>query len=285
MKPIFKVVGGLDVALGADRLSRAEARRRARPLNRQWLGAIDQHITEGKAPKLLHVDYRMAKELTNYPSANEGRCYAGQKRLGAKIGVAERTARGSLARLRAAAFLSTKRGGPGRTASWIFCINGRPIFGASDRQSAVQDRQEAAGLDRQEAAGKPLELDPIERKPSASPSAECVTVPERDERWHAVLTTLMRRFDRATVVAWFDKVQVAEVTANSVVLLVPSRFVGAEIVKRFFDPLLEAWRPFAPAVADVICVLSHNGGSSREDSQRASEGEMPRTSDAGGVTC
>jgi hypothetical protein len=110
--------------------------------------------------------------------------------MGAAIGRSARTARSLLQKMRDVGALTTKRGGPGRTASWIFCIGGAPIFGtgataklsptndslavAPRAEVSAQERQEAAGLDRQKVADKPFEPDPIEHKPSPLPPSEGV---------------------------------------------------------------------------------------------------------------
>lgn len=156
--PLFRVVGGLDTALPNSKSSLAEARRHARPVLKRWLQRVEHHIVSGQ---LAPLDYLLAKELTNYPSANEGRCYAGQTRLGAAVGSCTRTARSSLKRMCSVGLLARKRGGPGRTASWTFCINGEPIFGGAERK--------VAALDRQQVADKPSEPDPIEHKPPPYP--------------------------------------------------------------------------------------------------------------------
>ena len=171
----LRIVAGLDLSEPQpdEKKALAEARERARPILKEWLRRVELAVMAGQ---LAAIDFLMAKELTNYPSANEGRCYAGQERLGAALGSSVRTARYSLKRLRDEKFVSCKRGGPGRTASWIFCVNDKPIFGGvaflpnknapfEKQQFSVQDRQDVAGLDRQDAAAKPSELEPVERKP------------------------------------------------------------------------------------------------------------------------
>jgi hypothetical protein len=175
MKQPFRVVGGTDTAPA----ERAKARERARPLLKYWLKKVERAIVAGD---LQAIDYFTAKELTNYPSANEGRCYAGEKRIASKIGRCERSARQSLKRLKAAGLVMCRRGGPGRTASWFFTFQGVSIFdGGSpkERQGAAQDRQNIAGLDRQRTAAKPSEQDsPVERKPPPTPTAEPAEAPK-----------------------------------------------------------------------------------------------------------
>jgi hypothetical protein len=166
MKPLFRVVGGLDIATTNSKAELAAARRRARPILKRWLQRVEHHVL---SKQLLPLDYLMAKELTNYPSANEGRCYAGQERLGAAVGSCSRTARSSLKRLCDAGLLVSKRGGPGRTASWSFCINGEPIFCGAKRRVAAEDRQNPSRLDRQSVANKPSDPDPIEHDPPPLP--------------------------------------------------------------------------------------------------------------------
>lgn len=191
----FRLVGGIDYSEQRDdKMSVAEARRIARPILRDWLKRVECNVVDGK---LSALDLMMARELTNYPSANQGRCYAGQERLGKAIGKCARTARTSLHRLCSAGLLTGKRGGPGRTASWTFCINGQPVFAAAgcERQTSAQDRKGVAGLDRKEVAGldrqdvadkpieqNPSELQPIERNPSPQPPVASEAAPKRDFR-------------------------------------------------------------------------------------------------------
>jgi hypothetical protein len=179
--PKFRVVGGRDQHPN----SLAEGRKHARPLLRYWMRKVEKAVLSGR---LLPIDLMLAKELTNYPSANEGRCYAGQKRLGAAIARSDRTARECLKRLCQDGLLACKRGGPGRTASWTFCFKSTPIFGGEPRDApatppvesiatAAQDRKSASDLDRKSASDKPSELDPdIERKPPPTPTPESTNV-------------------------------------------------------------------------------------------------------------
>ena len=75
MKP-FRIVGGLDVSPAqSEDNALAEARKRARPILRAWLRRVELYVMAGQ---LRSVDYMVAKEMCNYPSANQGRCYAGQ---------------------------------------------------------------------------------------------------------------------------------------------------------------------------------------------------------------
>ena len=178
MKTLFRVVGGLDLSAERDaKKSLEEARKRARPVLKRWLQQVkDCTVKRSIKP----IDYMMAEHLTDYPSANEGRCYAGQKRLGAKIGCCDRTARRSLRRLCDAGLLDSKRGGPGRTASWRFCVDGKPIFGGAERIVAAQDRTDVADLDRTDVSDKPSEPNPIEHNPppTPKPDAECEEMAE-----------------------------------------------------------------------------------------------------------
>jgi hypothetical protein len=135
MKP-FRVVAGLDLSPAqSDKKALAEARKSARPILKEWLRRIELAVMGGE---LSPLDYLMAKELCNYPSSNEGRCYAGQERLGAAVGATARTARSSLKRLREREFVYCKRGGPGHTASWTFCVNGKPTMRPPCRLAAIR---------------------------------------------------------------------------------------------------------------------------------------------------
>jgi hypothetical protein len=78
----------------------------------RWIGqkfdvldalAVERAVIDGQ---LSAIGYLVAKELTNYPSANEGRCYASQRRIAGKSGSCERTAREALRRLWSAGLLT-----------------------------------------------------------------------------------------------------------------------------------------------------------------------------------
>jgi hypothetical protein len=178
-RPNLRVVVG-DLATN-DSASLAESRKLARPILRQWLRRIELDVMAGQ---LAPLDVLTAKELCNYPSANHGRCFAGQQRIAAAIGSCARTVRSSLKRLIDRGFLSSRRGGQGRTSTWLFCVNGRLIFGsdaflpikttvAANSISSSLDRKDVAGLDRQHVADKPFEqTKPIEQNPPLSPIAE-----------------------------------------------------------------------------------------------------------------
>src|SRR4051794_17173944 len=98
---------------------RAE-RERARPLLRAWLKAVDAKINT----KLLgEFQGRLARKLTNYPSANVGKCWVGQDRLAADLGKSRRTVAAALNDLKAAGLLMGKRGAPGKTATHWFAID------------------------------------------------------------------------------------------------------------------------------------------------------------------
>jgi hypothetical protein len=70
-KPAFRVVGGLDSAPQNEKKGLEEARKRARPILKEWLRRVELAVMAGE---LLPLDFLMCKELCNYPSANEGRC-------------------------------------------------------------------------------------------------------------------------------------------------------------------------------------------------------------------
>jgi hypothetical protein len=144
-------------------------RNRARgPLSR-WLKAVDAAIC---TKKLIPTDGRLARELTNYPSANEGICWAGQSRLAGILGRSDRTVRYSLQRMRGAGFLRAQQQGRARTNCYVLCLGGEPIFPArsiaggtsDDRQSiSGHNRQSVAADDRQSIADKTLESESYER--------------------------------------------------------------------------------------------------------------------------
>jgi hypothetical protein len=170
MKRVFRVVSGLDLTTAqSEKKALDKARKHARPLLNEWLRRVELDVMAGQ---LAPVDFLTAKELTNYPSANEGRCYAGQQRIGEAIGASARTARASLKRLRDRELVCCKRGGPGRSASWTFCVNGKPIFGgAAFLPASVPpvEKQQVSAQDRKTSSAKPIEQEPIEHNPSPFP--------------------------------------------------------------------------------------------------------------------
>jgi hypothetical protein len=143
------------------RQAASEARAAARPLILAWLKNVEAKV---RTKKLRDLDYRLAVILTNYPSANAGKCWAGQKRLSDQAGRCERTIREALGRLESEGLLKTRRGGQGRTSCYSFAVDGCEVFG--QQRDAALDRQNVAGLDRQQAAAKPLEPKPTEQKDS-----------------------------------------------------------------------------------------------------------------------
>jgi hypothetical protein len=139
----------------------AEARAEGRPLILRWLKSVEAKV---RTKKLRDLDYRLAVILTNYPSANVGKCWAGQKRLSDQAGRCERTIREALGRLGSEGLLKTRRGGQGRTSCYSFAVDGCEMFGR--QRGADLDRQNVAGLDRQQVAAKPFELKPTEQEDS-----------------------------------------------------------------------------------------------------------------------
>lgn len=139
----------------------SEARAAARPLILAWLKNVEARV---RSKKLRDLDYRLAVILTNYPSANVGKCWAGQKRLSDQAGRCERTIREALGRLESEGLLKTRRGGQGRTSCYSFTVNGCEMF--ERQRDANLDRQNVAGLDRQQVAAKPPELKPTEQEDS-----------------------------------------------------------------------------------------------------------------------
>lgn len=178
MKSAFRIVGGLDFDASADRdddkRALAEARKRARPLLREWLRRVRHHIRAGL---LVPVDGLVAEELENYPSANYGRCYAGRNRIAEAIGSYPRTVDRSFQRLEACGLLQTRRGGPGKTATRFFCCNWRFVFGGNAflpvrtvGHVASPDSPSVASLESPPVANKPSEKEnPPEHNPPLSP--------------------------------------------------------------------------------------------------------------------
>lgn len=186
----LRVVAGRDYQ-EPEKLSLQEARKHARPYINRWLQRVEHHVMAGI---LQPIDYLTAKAMTNCgPSANDGYCYKGQTAVGEVIGACARTARSSQARLLKAGLLDRKRGGPGRTASWRFCVNGKPIFRPDaflldtiapieKQQHSAQERQDLSGLERQDLSDKPSELHPIEHDLSpSSPTTHHAEPKDREE--------------------------------------------------------------------------------------------------------
>lgn len=188
MRRAFRIVGGLDIERDGDGVTRAEARRRARPILRHWLRLVGQGVADGA---LSPTDYLLAQALTHYPSANYGRCWAGQQRLADTLGRTTRTIRTSLTRLCRAGLLAGKRGAPGRTAVWTFCDGGAPLFGGNvvtqkttlkQRNNSAQDRKFSSGLERKKTSAKPLEQYPLEQEPPPYPPAQAQADPPQGNR-------------------------------------------------------------------------------------------------------
>jgi len=161
-----------------------ERREAARPRLLAWLRVVEAKV---RTKELKDLDYRLAVVLTNYPSANEGKCWAGQKRLADQMGRSERTIREAVGRLESGGFLTTRRRGQGRTSCYTLTIDRRAILGEAERvASAAQDQQPTAGQDRQQVAAKPSERKPTEQEsspPTPSGQGEVIDlVAERSER-------------------------------------------------------------------------------------------------------
>jgi hypothetical protein len=153
------------VARGRSPSQKAAARATARPLILAWLKSVEAKV---RTKKLKDLDYRLAVILTNFPSANDGKCWPGQKYLAGQAGRCERTIREALGRLENEGLLKTRRGGQGYTSCYTYAIDGCEVF---DRQrDSALDRQQAAALDRQQAAAKPSELKPTEQESPPTPS-------------------------------------------------------------------------------------------------------------------
>jgi hypothetical protein len=155
-----------------------EVRKAARKRIAAWLKAVE---VAARSKKLKDLDCRVAAALTNYPSANHGKCWAGIKRLADQLGRSERTIRYAIERLTDAGLLSVCRGGQGWTSTYTFLIDGQEVFGSSggpkvvpfDRQRfADQERQPIAGQERQRFADKPYELQPYEESLPPCPPSE-----------------------------------------------------------------------------------------------------------------
>src|SRR5690348_17306714 len=148
--------------IGQSDCEKAKLRSAARGLLRAWLGAVEHKV---RTKALKDLDYRLATILTSFPSANAGKCWAGQKRLAQQAGRSERTVREALGRLATQGLLRKRRGGPGRTSCYSFTIDGVLIFTAQPEnrnRSSAQFRRATAGPERQGAANKPVEINSLE---------------------------------------------------------------------------------------------------------------------------
>jgi hypothetical protein len=146
--------------------ARRAQRERSRPFLKRWIDAVDAKVA---SKRLGEFCLRLGEKLTNYPSANVGKSYPGQERLGRDLGKAPRTVRAALKDMRDEGLLIRKRGGPGQTATQWFAIDGKALFettpeNASERGEVVdfpvrsrrkdkpQDRPKMATLDRPKMA-------------------------------------------------------------------------------------------------------------------------------------
>jgi DNA-binding transcriptional ArsR family regulator len=173
-----------------------EARKAARKRTAAWLKAVE---AAARDKKLKDLDCRVAGVMTNYPSANRGKCWAGIERLADQIGRSERTIRYAIDRLAEAGLLLVRRGGQGWTNTYTFLIDGKEVFGATSEPEIVAfDRQRLADQERQRLADKPSEVEPFEESlppqaPQTAPSGKIVQLSdvvhankaERNDRNHA----------------------------------------------------------------------------------------------------
>ena len=166
MRPLLQVVAGKDFA------PKEPTKTERRKVVRGWCDDVKAKI---KAGELQAIDYLLAEALTNFPSADRGFCWAGQKRLADTIGRQVRSVQSAMKRFRSAGLLRVKQGAPGKTARWILCRDGRPIFGGEalkDPQNFASDPQKIAGLDPQKSADKPSKQEhPCKQEPPPRPPA------------------------------------------------------------------------------------------------------------------
>jgi hypothetical protein len=155
------------------------ARNKARPLIAAWLKKIDVAIREGR---LSALDGRLARALTDFPSANQGKSWPSQLRFAATLGKSARTIRYAVARLERVGFLLTEQQGWNRSCCYTFILDGKALIwsppsggearnerqeiAACERQEiATYDRQEIAACDRQKIATYPFESESYESEP------------------------------------------------------------------------------------------------------------------------
>jgi hypothetical protein len=163
-------VNRLRVVAGRDYDEALSSKQRQRRVLK-WLSAADAKRVAGV---IRLVDCAVARALENFPSANQGYCFAGQDTLGKRVGRSGRRVRESLKRLCDAGLLDSRRRGPGRTAIWTFCIDGVPLFERQpgplkDRTKCAQDRTFSSGLDRTISSAKPYLDEPIQVEPPPRP--------------------------------------------------------------------------------------------------------------------
>lgn len=104
----------------------AESKRVGRKRLAIWLRSVDAKI---EARELISFDARLARALTKFPSSTiEGHCWVGQTRLSRSLACCSRTVERSLARFKRSGLLFIRHRGAGRTARYIFCIDGKSLF-------------------------------------------------------------------------------------------------------------------------------------------------------------
>ncbi len=96
---------------------------------RKRLGIWLRHVeAKTELRELIDFDGRVARAMTKFPSAViEGHCWVGQLRLSGSLARSDRTLRRSIARLERCGLLLVRQRGARRSASYIFCINGKPV--------------------------------------------------------------------------------------------------------------------------------------------------------------
>ena len=184
----LKVVAGRDIE---EREALKAARKRARPILARWFKEGEAHARGERPVKLRQVHVAFMRALANCgPSANHGFSYQSQARAGAKIGAAKRTARQYCADLTAAGLLTVQRRGFGRTSLWTFCIDGAPLFAASDRHAHdasdrhahdASDRHAHDASDRHAHDANPFDSEPFDFEPLEEQPASPPTPPPRSK--------------------------------------------------------------------------------------------------------
>jgi hypothetical protein len=180
------------------------ARDRARVHIVRWLKEVEAKVRAGK---LNDLDARFARALTNFPSANQGTCWAGQPRLAETLGKSVRTIGYCVKRLTDQRLLGRKQRGLNRSNIYTLQIDGTDLFPSrqtpsrQDRQRiAGQDRQEIADPDRQKVADYPFESESYENIDSKPTSSAASKRPreERELRCHELTDRVVLKLGRGS---------------------------------------------------------------------------------------
>ena len=115
-----------------DHSARAQAGRKL--IREEWRPVIDEMIWD---KKFLRADQWFADALTAFPSSTtSGYLWASQTTLAEKMGASVSTVERCVRRFKNAGLLEVRRRGTGRSAIYILCVEGEPLFPNSKRQES-----------------------------------------------------------------------------------------------------------------------------------------------------